>query len=116
MPRASEQDAETYRTWIKEHNPIAAVETRFLDHAQDLISLAPRSISSPYNSSVYSAIIIASAAILLPLLSFAMISEFSGRLLIVAVVGGAAAAIASNYSTGAEQLVASQDGWRSASL
>ncbi|KAH8426955.1 uncharacterized protein LDX57_004678 [Aspergillus melleus] len=116
LPRASEQDTETYRTWMKEHNPIAAAETRFLDHAQDLISLAPRTVSSPSNSSVYSAIIIASAAILLPLLSFAMIAEFSGRLLVVAVVGGAAAAIASNSSSGAEQLVASQDGWRCASL
>jgi hypothetical protein len=45
-----------------------------------------------------------------------MISEFSGRLLIVAVVGGAASAIASKSSTGAEQLVASQDGWRTATL
>ncbi|PLB52860.1 hypothetical protein P170DRAFT_423674 [Aspergillus steynii IBT 23096] len=116
LPRASEKDTETYRTWMKEHNPIAAAETRFLDHAQDLISLAPRAISSPSNSSVYSAIIIASAAILLPLLSFAMIAEFSGRLLVVALVGGAAAAIASNYSTGAEHLVASQDGWRCATL
>lgn len=116
LPRASEKDTETYRTWMKEHTPIAAAETRFLDHAQDLISLAPRGISGSSNSSVYSAIIIASAAILLPLLSFAMISEFSGRLLVVAVVGGAAAAIASNSSTGAEQLVASQDGWRCATL
>ncbi|KAI9041256.1 uncharacterized protein KD926_007210 [Aspergillus affinis] len=116
LPRASEQDTETYRTWMKEHNPIAVAETRFLDHAQDLISLAPRAVPSSSNSSVYSAIIIASASILLPLLSFAMIAEFSGRLLVVAVVGGAAAAIASNSSTGAEQLVASQDGWRCASL
>ncbi|KAA8646255.1 hypothetical protein EYZ11_000595 [Aspergillus tanneri] len=116
FPRASEQDAETYRTWMKEHTPIATAETRFLDHTQDLISLAPRAALHSSNSPVYSAIIIASAAILLPLLSFAMIAEFSGRLLVVAMVGGAASVIASNYSTGVEHLVASQDGWRCATL
>ena len=45
-----------------------------------------------------------------------MISEFSGRLVMVTIVGGAAAAIAANYSTGAEKLIDSKDGWRSATM
>lgn len=68
---------------------------------------------------VYSAIVIASAAILMPLLAFSMISEFSGRLVVVTVVGGAASAIAANYTTGqtgAERLIDSRDGWRCATM
>lgn len=98
---------------MKDHSPIITAESRFLDHGKDLISLSP-SRASP-TATVYSAIIIASAAILLPLLAFGMISEFSGRLLVVALVGGAAAAIAMNYSSGAGHLE-SGDGWRSATL
>ncbi|PKX92165.1 uncharacterized protein P174DRAFT_373839 [Aspergillus novofumigatus IBT 16806] len=113
IPSASDKDIETYRTWMKDHSPIITAESRFLDHGKDLISLSPRRASP--TASVYSAIIIASAAILLPLLAFSMISEFSGRLLVVALVGGAAAAIAMNYSSGAEHLE-SRDGWRSATL
>jgi hypothetical protein len=113
IPSASDKDIETYRTWMKDHSPIITAECRFLDHGKDLVSLSPRRASP--TASVYSAIIIASAAILLPLLAFSMISEFSGRLLVVALVGGAAAAIAMNYSSGAEHLE-SRDGWRSATL
>jgi len=72
--------------------------------------------SSSITPPVYSAIIIASAAIILPLLAFSMIAEFAGRILVVAVVGGASAAVAANYSTGTEHLVKSQDGWRCAGL
>ncbi|GFF36991.1 hypothetical protein IFM46972_05074 [Aspergillus udagawae] len=113
IPSASDKDIETYRTWMKDHSPIITAESRFLDHGKDLISLSSRRASP--TASVYSAIIIASAAILLPLLAFSMISEFSGRLLVVALVGGAAAAIAMNYSSGAEHLE-SRDGWRSATF
>ncbi|KAE8352576.1 hypothetical protein BDV28DRAFT_123068 [Aspergillus coremiiformis] len=114
LPSASHKDIDRYRTWMKENSPVALAETRFLDHDKDLISLTSRATSDP--PSPCSAIIIASAAILLPLLAFSMISEFSGRLLVVAVVGGAASAIASNSRTCTEQLGASQDGWRIATL
>ncbi|PYH45428.1 uncharacterized protein BP01DRAFT_296210 [Aspergillus saccharolyticus JOP 1030-1] len=117
LPAASNKDIDTYRTWMSENNTIVAAETRFLDHNKDLISLTPRLISSSSPArAVYAAIIIASAAIILPLLAFSMIAEYAGRLLVVAVVGGAAAAVASTQSTGADQLVGSQDGWRCASL
>ena len=93
---------------------MAAAETRFLDHHDDLVALLSRPGSS--TTPVYSAIVIASASILMPLLAFSMISEFTGRLIVVTIVGGAAAAIASNYSTGAERLVDSRDGWRCATV
>ncbi|KKK12073.1 hypothetical protein AOCH_003760 [Aspergillus ochraceoroseus] len=115
LPRATAADTEIYRAWMKENNPIAVNEMRFLDHAKDLVSLTPQAATvSNITSPVYTAIIIASAAIILPLLAFGMISEFTGRILVAAVVGGASAAVAAHYSTGAEHLVKSQDGWRCA--
>ncbi|KAL3493731.1 hypothetical protein BJX62DRAFT_73280 [Aspergillus germanicus] len=118
LPRASETDVDTYRKWMKGNLPVAPHEMRFLDHRKDLVSLTPEKKSDPSSETppVYSAIIIASAAIILPLLAFSMIAEFAGRILVVAVVGGASAAVAANYSTGAEHLVKSQDGWRCAGL
>lgn len=97
---------------MKEHNPIAAAETRFLDQDTDLVSLTPRLAASAAAAPVYMAIFIASGALLLPLLAFSMIAEFSGRLVVVTVTGGAAAAIAANYSSGIDALVDSRDGWR----
>lgn len=90
---------------MKDKAPIAPIETRFLNHDKDLVSLSPSSYqdTQPSPAPVYAPIIIASASILLPLLAFSMISEVSGRLVIVAVVGGAAGAIAANYSTGSNQ-------------
>ncbi|PWY84529.1 hypothetical protein BO94DRAFT_101928 [Aspergillus sclerotioniger CBS 115572] len=118
LPSASTKDIDTYRDWMKEKNPVVAAETRFLDYSKDLISLTPHITASTTSTTkpVFSAIIIASAAVLLPLLAFNMISEFSGRILVVAVVGGAASAIASTHSTGADQIVDSRDGWRCATI
>ncbi|KAL3477555.1 hypothetical protein BJX99DRAFT_124975 [Aspergillus californicus] len=118
LPRAAEPDIDTYRKWMKGNSPIAANEMRFLEHRKDLVSLSPKEkVETPtVTSPVYSAIIIASAAIILPLLAFSMIAEFAGRILVVAVVGGAAAAVAAHHSTGAEHLVNSQDGWRCATV
>lgn len=105
---------------MKEKNPVVIAETRFLDYDKDLVSMTPRSSSNSDTTStaspVFPTIIIASTAILIPLLAFNMISEFSGRLVMVTIVGGAAAAIAANYSTGAEKLIDSKDGWRSATM
>ncbi|KAJ5957145.1 hypothetical protein N7501_011424 [Penicillium viridicatum] len=116
LPRASEQDITGYRTWMRENKPVAGVETRFLIHDADLVSLTPRLAASAAAAPVYIAIIIASGALLLPLLAFSLITEFSGRLVVVTVVGGAAAAIAANYSAGIDTLVDSRDGWRCATI
>lgn len=40
LPDASLADVETYRTYLATRNPIAEIETRFLDPAQDLVCLA----------------------------------------------------------------------------
>ncbi|KAJ5683815.1 uncharacterized protein N7477_000160 [Penicillium maclennaniae] len=89
-PRASEDDVQNYRSWMKHHNPIAAAETRFLDQDADLVSLTP------------------------PLGSIRR--RRACRLVVVTVVGGAAAAIAANYSAGIDTLVDSRDGWRCATI
>ncbi|KAJ5293884.1 hypothetical protein PENANT_c002G01623 [Penicillium antarcticum] len=116
LPKASEKDIDGYRIWMKENHPIASSETRFLNHDADLVSLTPRLAAGAASAPVYMAIIIASGALLLPLLAFSMIAEFSGRLVVVTVVGGAAAAIAANYSAGIDTLVDSRDGWRCATI
>ncbi|KAJ6033593.1 uncharacterized protein N7446_008116 [Penicillium canescens] len=116
LPKASGKDIDGYRTWMKEKHPIASAETRFLNHDADLVSLTPRLAAGAAAAPVYVAIIIASGALLLPLLAFSMIAEFSGRLVVVTVVGGAAAAIAANYSAGIDTLVDSRDGWRCATI
>ncbi|KAL2865768.1 uncharacterized protein BJX67DRAFT_382454 [Aspergillus lucknowensis] len=118
LPRATPKDVDTYRKWMKGNTPVATNEMRFLDHAKDLVSLTPQipATASPITPPVYSAIIIASAAIILPLLAFSMIAEFAGRIIVVAVVGGASAAVAAHYSSGTEHIVKSQDGWRCAGL
>lgn len=112
LPSASEDDIKNYRSWMRHHNPIAAAETCFLDQDADLVSLNPRLAAATAAAPVYMAIFIASGALLLPLLAFSMIAEFSGRLVVVTVTGGAAAAIATNYSSGIDALVDSRDGWR----
>ncbi|KAJ9205718.1 hypothetical protein DTO207G8_3276 [Paecilomyces variotii] len=111
LPQAPERDIETYRAWMKENCPIVRSETRFLDYNLDLVSLAPRSTTS-----IYSTMAITAAAILLPLLAFGTISEFIGRLVVVAIVGGAAGVFAAKHASGVEQHVDPQDGWRCAAI
>ncbi len=41
LPPASLADTEDYRTYLATHNPIAEVETRFLDSTADLVCLGP---------------------------------------------------------------------------
>ena len=115
LPRASDDDIQNYRSWMKQRNPIAASETRFLDQGIDLVSLTPRLAASAAAAPVYMSTFIAAGAILMPLLAFSMVAEFSGRLVVVTVIGGAAAAIAANYSAGIDTLIDSRDGWKCAS-
>ncbi|KAK3320216.1 hypothetical protein B0T19DRAFT_283877 [Cercophora scortea] len=52
LPPASMSDIEDYRTYLATQNPIAEIETRFLDPADDLVCLAPtRSPTSSGSSS-----------------------------------------------------------------
>ena len=101
---------------MREHGPIAASETRFLESGTDLVALTPRLAASAAAAPVYIAILIAAGALLIPLLAFSMIAEFLGRLVVVTVIAGAAAVIAANYSSGIEALVDSRDGWKCAAM
>ncbi|KAJ6141242.1 hypothetical protein N7470_010138 [Penicillium chermesinum] len=116
LPRASEDDISNYRSWMKQRNPIAASETRFLrPRLRSCVSHpAPRLIGGL--RPVYMSTFIAAGAILMPLLAFSLIAEFAGRLVVVTVIGGAAAAIAANYSAGIDTLIDSRDGWKCASV
>ena len=55
LPPAAMPDIEDYRTYLAIHNPIAEIETRFLDTPKDLVCLtstqAPASNRSVYSSS-----------------------------------------------------------------
>lgn len=54
LPDASLADIETYRTYLATRNPIAEIETRFLDPAQDLVCLARARRSDSVSSVVTS--------------------------------------------------------------
>ncbi|KAK0750231.1 hypothetical protein B0T18DRAFT_389690 [Schizothecium vesticola] len=54
LPSASLADIETYRTYLATRNPIAEIETRFLDPAQDLVCLARARRSDSLSSVVTS--------------------------------------------------------------
>ena len=114
---ASEGEIESYRSWIKEMRPIASAESRFLEYNKDLVSLSatppPRTRGIPHDAVFHSPVAIASAAVLLPLMSFSMVSEFAGRLFVVIVIGGA---IAANCLGDLEEFIRSADGWRYVAL
>lgn len=116
MPQASQKDITFYRAWMQQHSPVAKTVSRFLDHNQDLVSITPRPILSGNTAPIYSTISVVSVAILLPLLAFSTISEVSGRLVVVTIVGGAAACLTAHLSTGADHLIDPRDGWRCAMM
>jgi len=46
LPSASLSEIETYRTYLETRNPIAEIETRFLDPADDLVCRVPKTFPS----------------------------------------------------------------------
>ena len=44
--RAPTPDVTTYRSWMSLHRPIASIEAGFLEHVDDLVTLAPKQLSS----------------------------------------------------------------------
>lgn len=102
---------------MKERRPIASVEARFLEHNKDLVSLTALPAPAPEletpripnRATTYPPGVIAAVAILLPLILFGMVSEFTGRLAVVVVVGGA---VAANCLTDLERFTNSRDGWK----
>lgn len=102
---AKSADIEAYQAWIDEHSTIVESETEFLNHKADLLSLTSRTshgrrwrgpsspVSCAGSAPAYMAIVVSGAAVLIPLLSFSVISEFFGRLFVIFVVGGVATAM-----------------------
>ncbi|GKT90165.1 hypothetical protein Ct61P_08015 [Colletotrichum tofieldiae] len=125
-PCPKPQDVDFYRAYLANHNPIAEIETRFLDPLDDLVSLARPSSSSsresgfsnddlktpqPRNArlprwtweggtrpNAYAACFLPTvalafaAAFLLPILTFAVIPGFIGRMAVVLLVAVGVAA------------------------
>ncbi|KAL5941597.1 hypothetical protein ACKVV1_006317 [Pyricularia oryzae] len=50
LPSPAADDVENYRTYLAAKNPIAEIEARFLDTADDLVSLTPPRPASPRSS------------------------------------------------------------------
>lgn len=102
---AKSADIEAYQAWIDEHSTVAEFETRFLTHQADLLAVTsrspggrtsrgmPSSFGCAGSAPAYMSTVVSAAAVLIPLLSFSVISEFFGRLFVIIVVGGVATAM-----------------------
>ena len=102
---ANSEDLQVYRTWMEKHAPVDKFESRFLDHKNDLFSIArnkPASYASgvgPVQSAALGLLLI----LVLPLLAFAMIPGLLGRLFIIILIGSAEVAVVA--STGLVSLM-----------
>ena len=91
------------------------VDRRILGHDKDLILLDPSHLHNRPNP-LYATVSALFASILLPLLAFGAISEFFGRIVVVAFTGAAIAFWASHGPPGNEYMIAPQNGWAYAVL
>lgn len=92
---ASTDDVDAYRAWLAKHAPIEAAEARFLDRKEDLLALAgPRSSASVSRAPAVKragrmdqlSLSLPLIAIL-PLMVYAIVPTFLGRLFILTLVG-----------------------------
>ena len=65
---------------------------------------------------VFSTVAAVAVAVLLPLLAFGPIPQFFGRIVLVAIVGGATALFALIVPPGTGYLIYPRDGWKCAGL
>jgi len=85
---ASENDVNAYRAWLDKHLAISPLETKFLDHDDDLVSIAkPSLLLNADSSTAHFLITIVATAIVLPLLAFSAIPQFFGRIVVLGIVG-----------------------------
>lgn len=101
---------------MQDHPFTANPAARLLDQDADLILLPTHPWGGPSANPVFPTIAAVAVAILLPLLAFGSIPQFFGRIILVAIVGGATALFASNASLGARYLTYPRDGWKCAGL
>ncbi|GAB7365798.1 hypothetical protein MBLNU230_g7131t1 [Neophaeotheca triangularis] len=89
------EDIETYRTWLRTHNPVHESETRFLNHPDDLISPSSKtpatspaapSSSVPPSTVVENPLPYLPVPLLLPLLLFPLIPTLAGRTLVTLLI------------------------------
>lgn len=88
-----------YRVWMEKNAPLDKAETRFLEHKHDLMSLkiSRAAPTSPNNAGTEShAAFVLPLLLLLPLLTFPVVTAFLGRILILATIGYTAAAVISS--------------------
>ncbi|WEW55154.1 hypothetical protein PRK78_000582 [Emydomyces testavorans] len=126
LPSPSDDDIEIYRNSLTTVSPsLTKTDRRVLDHKSDLILISPSHPTTRPNhpqdtphhpNPIYTTIAAICAAILFPLLAFGAISEFFGRIVIVAIIGGMIALWASHGASGQEYLIEPQDGWKCAVL
>jgi len=102
-------DIEAYRKWMEENAPIAKLETRFLNHEQDLLALSRRSPAPARSINLRQASVVLCILVLLPLLAFTVVSAFFARLVVLLVVGFAGLAVASSSSMDLDHVVPVQD-------
>lgn len=105
---ASDRGVGSYRAAAQGH--MTKTDRRILAHETDLVFLDPRHSRNRPNP-LYATVAAIFAAILLPLLAFGAITEFFGRIVVVAFTGAAIAFWASNGPPGNEYMIAPQDGW-----
>ncbi|ETI24945.1 hypothetical protein G647_04315 [Cladophialophora carrionii CBS 160.54] len=78
-----------FRAWLKEHNPLAHLESRFLDDDEDLISLTEPSDSSGSPAAEPTSDFLPLCVLtmtLLPLLSFKFMTSVLNRLIVLTIV------------------------------
>lgn len=86
-------DIEAYRSWMEKSTPIDHTEAKFLEHGKDLLT-----VSEGRSAGIMSGVlprqpdaIWLPLVLVLPLMLFAMVPGFLGRLVILSFTGAAAA-------------------------
>jgi len=105
---ADPEEVRHYRAWMDEQSPLDKKEMRFLEYKGDLMALRHTPVAEPLmelgKNSLSHATLALPLVLLLPLLTFKVITGFLGRILILVIIGYTEAAIVSS-NTGLSQLM-----------
>jgi hypothetical protein len=97
---ARNPDIAAYRAWMEENAPIERLETRFLNHEQDLMAVSKPRSSAPHDPprllNVRHASVVLSILALFPLLAITVVSSLFTRMFVVFLVGFAGIGMASS--------------------
>ena len=98
----SSAEIENYRAWVREHKPLVETETRFLDSPGDLLTIAPsREATAGTGAQTLAQLAIFGLplALVVPLVAFSVVPGLWGRLFVLVLVFGTAAAVLSHAVT-----------------